>query len=241
VEIGTARLPEAELGPEIARGRDVVVYAAGPGRVLRRGPADRSMRTEGVLMEHVRGLGYPVPQVFRVGPGELEMARVEGPTMLADLGRHPWRARAYGRLLAGLHEDLHRLPAPAELRLRAPFGVGAALLHCDLHPGNVLLSPDGPMVIDWTNAALGPASADDADTWLLLAAFEPDVPRRQRALVAAVRRRLLNAYLDAIDIDAARAALPTVAARRLADRNVNTAEAARIRRLAAAALSARLR
>jgi phosphotransferase family enzyme len=240
VEIGSARVPEGELGPVIARGRDMIVYDAGPGRVLRRGSADRVLAGEALVMEYVRGQGYPVPEVFRVGPGELEMARVDGPTMLEDLTLHPWRAAAHGRLLGRLHDDLHRLAAPPDLPLRTPFGAGTALLHCDLHPGNVMLSAAGPVVIDWTNAAAGPAGADDADTWLLLAAFEPDVPFWQRALVSSIRRRLLRAYLSVIDDAAACAALPTVAAYRLADRNVRSTEAARIRRMAAEALNARL-
>jgi Phosphotransferase enzyme family len=221
-------------GPELARGRDMVVYATGPGRVLRRAEPGRDLRTEGRLMAYVRAAGYPVPEVYRVGDGEIEMARIVGPTMLADLTRRPWLAGPHGRLLAALHRQLHRIPPPADLELRVPYGSpGPALLHRDLHPMNVLLSPAGPVVIDWTNAATGPPGADDADTWALLHAAQLDGPWWLRALAAPVRRGLLRAYLGAIDLAAAREALPLVAVDRLRDRNMRPAEADRIRRLAA--------
>jgi aminoglycoside phosphotransferase (APT) family kinase protein len=51
-------------------------------------------------------------------------------------------------LLARLHAQLHEIEAPPEL------GDGR-LLHMDFHPGNVILSPDGPVVIDWGIARAG--------------------------------------------------------------------------------------
>src|SRR5207249_1316855 len=49
-----------------------------------------------------------------------------------------------------LHEQLHRIAAPEGL---GSAGHGERLIHLDLHPENVILSPEGPVVIDWTNAA----------------------------------------------------------------------------------------
>jgi Phosphotransferase enzyme family len=235
VEIDSVRVADADLGPELARGRDMVVYESGPGRVLRRAEPGRDLRAEAAIMEYVRAAGYPAPRVFRVGDGELELARVDGPTMVDDLLAHPWRAAAHGRLLARLHRDLHRIPLPSDLPLRSPYGPGTALLHRDLHPANVLLSPAGPVVIDWTNAAAGPAGVDDADTWLLLHAAEIDGPRWRRAAAFPIRRTLLRAYLRAIDLPAARAALPAAAASRLQDRNMRPTEIARMRALAGTA------
>jgi tRNA A-37 threonylcarbamoyl transferase component Bud32 len=45
---------------------------------------------------------------------------------------------------------------------------GDATLHGDYHPGNILLTPDGPTVIDWGEASRGDAAADIARTLLLL-------------------------------------------------------------------------
>ena len=60
-------------------------------------------------MEHLRAAGYPVPRVFRVGPGEMVLARIDGPTMLEDLEAHPWRIDRHARMLGSLHTDLHRI------------------------------------------------------------------------------------------------------------------------------------
>jgi hypothetical protein len=47
--------------------------------------------------------------------------------------------------------------------------VGApVLLHRDLHPQNVILTADGPRIIDWEGAARGPAVADVAMTWVIV-------------------------------------------------------------------------
>ncbi|MDQ3739078.1 MAG: phosphotransferase [Actinomycetota bacterium] len=238
MEISAQRTPEADVGPRLAAGRDGVVHVAGDGRVLRRMAPDRDQLVEAHAMEHARSLGYPVPEVFRVGPGEIEMERIDGPTMLYDLSRRPWHAASHGRLLARLHDDLHRLAAPADVGLPAPFGSGergdVSLLHLDLHPGNVMLSPDGPVVIDWTNAALGPGPADDADTWILLAAAVPDLSWWERIVVPPVRRMLTRAYVNGIDGRATRQHLGSAAERRAGDPNLRPEEIAAIKRFVAA-------
>jgi aminoglycoside phosphotransferase (APT) family kinase protein len=42
------------------------------------------------------------------------------------------------------------------------------VLHLDLHPANVMLTGGGPVVIDWTNARVGPAGADVAMAYLIM-------------------------------------------------------------------------
>ncbi|CAN5676147.1 phosphotransferase [soil metagenome] len=238
MEVSATRTPDADLGRRLAAGRDGVIHDAGNGRVLRRMPSDRDQLVEAQAMEHARDLGFPVPEVFRVGPGEIEMERIAGPTMLGDLSRRPWRAASHGGLLARLHVDLHRLVAPAGIALPAPFGCGesidVSMLHLDLHPGNVMLSPGGPVVIDWTNVSCGPGPADDADTWILLAAAAPDLSWWQRIVVPPVRRALARAFLSGIDADAARQHLRRAAERRADDPNIRPGEIAAIRRFVAA-------
>ena len=46
--------------------------------VTRTPSPDRDLRAEAEVMEHVRAAGYPVPRVFRVGPGEMVLERVDG-------------------------------------------------------------------------------------------------------------------------------------------------------------------
>jgi len=239
MEVAAARVADAELGALIARGRDAEIFALGRDRVVRRTPGPRDLTVESTVMEHVRAAGYPVPRVWRVAPGEMVLERVEGPTMAEDLARRPWRLRGHARTLADLHRRLHAIDAPADLPAH-PVG-GSTVVHLDLHPANVILSPSGPVVIDWTNAQRGDGAADVADTWLTMALFERDpepgstpIARLADAVVARiepmVRRHLVDVFLDSAGRDDARRVLAVAAERRLADHNVRPAEVQAIRR-----------
>jgi aminoglycoside phosphotransferase (APT) family kinase protein len=238
VEIANERLPDDQLGPQIAAGRDTAIHALGDDRVVRRAPDDRSFTVEAQLMEHVRAAGYPVPVVHRVGPGEMVLDRIPGPTMLEDLGRRPWRMGAHARLLADLHVRLHRIEAPGWLppfpvEGERAFPAEGAVLHLDLHPANVILGPDGPVVIDWTNGARGAAAADLALTWIILAVFESDDRGVMKLIIATLRKVFLRRFLAAAGREDAAAALPMVAAYREQDRNIRPAELAALRELVA--------
>ncbi len=230
METSDWRTPEAQLGRRLAAGRDGTIHESGKCRVLRRLPEERDLLVEAQVMEHARTCGYPVPEVFRVGRGEMEIERIEGRTMLDDLQRTPLRARRHGRVLADLHRRLHALALPATLDLPTPFGPGESLLHRDLHPANVILSPKGPVVIDWTNVSRGPGVADVADTWIVLACAQSDVPLVLRLAERPIRAALRRGFLDGIDVDAVRAELDVAALLRLADPNMRPAERAAIER-----------
>src|SRR5947209_9924445 len=137
----------------LASGRAADVFADAPGRVLRRYRDGTDSEREARVMEHARAHGFPVPAVYDARGPELVLARIDGATMLADLAARPWRVRAHARTLADLHRRLHAIPSPDGLPSRA--GDGPDLVHLDLHPDNVLLSPRGPVVIDWVAAGGG--------------------------------------------------------------------------------------
>ena len=233
--------PVDPVGPTLAAGRDASIHAVGADRVLRRAFDGRPMEAEADVMRYVRAAGYPVPRVHRVGRGELELDRVAGPTMLEDLLHRPWRLRRHARLLADLQHRLHRIPAPAWLR---PGPVpGAGIVHLDLHPGNVILGPQGPMVIDWTHAGRGPGAADTALTWTTLACFDHDASGLKAWLADTFRGHYLKRFLDAAGREPARALLPAIVEYRLAHpqrgRNIRPGERDALRRLAATALGPR--
>ena len=191
-------------GQLLARGRAADVFDAGPGRVLRRyreGERDDAV-PEAEAMEHARRHGYPVPEVYEARGRDLVMERVDGPTMLADISRAPWRVGRHGRTLAELHNRLHAIPAPPD----APsyLGRGDQLVHFDLHPDNVLMSPRGPIVIDWSNAARGDAADDVALTWAIMATSVVPGSRLFRAIAGAGRDLLVKAFLSGVDAEAAR-------------------------------------
>ena len=224
-------MSEAGTGRLIAGGRSADVYAAGDGRVLRRyrdGRAAEWVVREAEVMVHARAHGVPVPEVFDVAGSDIVMERVDGPTMLDLLGRRPLTYRKQARLLAELHAVVHA--APALDWLPAPFGEGGpqVLLHRDLHPQNVILTADGPRIIDWEGAARGPAAADVAMTWVLVG-FS-DVAGSMSAAVRAVQSLFTRSFLAAagpVDQEVLAAAVRL----RLADPHVLPSERVRLERL----------
>lgn len=210
-------------GALLAQGREAAVFDLGGARVLRRYlDPGRDVAREATAMVHLRAHGYPVPEVLEADGPDLVMGRVEGSTMLDDIGRRPWLLRRHARTLTDLHHRLHALPPPPGLAPR--FGGGPAVLHLDLHPANVLLSPDGPVVIDWTNVAVGPPAADEAQTWLLLATSEIPAAGPQRLLLTLGRSAFLRSLLAGLDRDAAARLMPSVASARRTDPHVTDRE-----------------
>jgi aminoglycoside phosphotransferase (APT) family kinase protein len=183
-------------------------------------------------MEFVRSHGYPAPEVFDVSDNgfDLVMERIEGPTMVDMGAARPWRIRSMGRELARLHESLHRLPAPSWLP-KAPFGHGDWLLHMDLHPLNVLMAAEGPIVIDWTNAVSGDPLADIALTWALIAAGEVPTGRMQSVMLDVGGNLLLKAFLKPFKGDALRSMLIEAVEWKCMDRNMSANEISRMRSL----------
>ena len=180
-------------------------------------------------MEHVRSQGYPVPAVEEVSDDGLAMVieRIEGADMVAVMTRRPWTITAQGRVLADLHHRLHALAAPDWLA-DAPVGRGDRLLHLDLHPLNVIVSPKGPVVIDWTGACRGDPSVDVALAWVLMAAGDVPTGRLIGALLGRARATLVTSYLRCFDLDTVRQALREVVAWKVSDPHMSASEQARM-------------
>jgi hypothetical protein len=216
----------------LAAGRSADVYDLGGGRVLRRyhdrnRPAEREAEVTSWAGAH----GVPVPEVFDAAGPDIVMEKVDGPTMLADVARRPWRLLGHAARLARLHQQVHAVPGLDWLR--APFGDGQALLHLDLHPQNVLLSPRGPVVIDWEGAGRGPAEADLALCWVVVAMSSVPGSLWQRAVGRAGQRLFADAVLRDSGLPVNAAWLAEAGRFRLQDPHLFPSEADRIRRMLA--------
>lgn len=184
-------------------------------------------------MEYARANGYPVPAVDEISDDgtDLVMERIDGPSMADALGRQPWRLRSYGVVLADLHRRLHDILAP-EWVADAPFGHGDALLHLDLHPLNVIVTPKGPVVIDWPNARRGDGNSDVALTWVLVGAGTIPGNRVKATVMGWGRTLLINGMLGGLDRPAVAAQLDAVVEWKVADPNMSAKENDAMRRLA---------
>ena len=186
---------------------------------------DDAAAREARIAQIVQATGVRCPVFLghseRDGRAGLLYTRIAGPPLARWLGlRRPWRIRASGRILARAHTDLHSYHAPAlpslRERLRAEIGAAAvvpaetralalrslsmapngdALCHGDLTTDNILLAPDGPMVIDWSEAARGDPAADVARSLMhLIVAHKYYLSAARRPLAQAAHTLLASAY-----------------------------------------------
>jgi aminoglycoside phosphotransferase (APT) family kinase protein len=149
------------------------------------------------------------------------MERIDGPTMLEDLIAKPWRLRQHARSFARLHLEMHGTPVPdlpsqqerferildrlaedlgstmvQRIRESIPEVGESTACHGDYHPDNILLSQDGPVVIDWGPATKGSPAADIAWTRFLFnhGGGPMNASIRTRAAVAMLRAAFERTY-----------------------------------------------
>ena len=202
-------------GPLLASGRAADVFDIGDGKALRRYRAPNAVvayetRVMRFMFEQFRaGRGVRVPEVFDLRPTDdpardIVMERIDGVTMLNDLGQRPWRLFAHASLLARVQRQVNDVVAPEWMV--TPTTAAAtkrrddSILHLDLHPMNVMVTADGPVVIDWTNASGGPAGFDAALTFVKIRIFEMSGLRDQlgqRLFAAAFKRARGSGEIDA--------------------------------------------
>jgi len=145
----------------------------------------------------VTDAGVPTPAAGDIvevnGRQGLVYERVTGISMLQDLNIRPWTFLKHAQQLAQLHSQINQLQIPElfsykdglkysiqqtshlneglrgkALKKLAELKDGDNVCHGDFHPGNVLLTDSGPVVIDWMTARRGNRWADVAWTSLLL-------------------------------------------------------------------------
>lgn len=186
--------------------------------------ADYEARIAGAIHQ----AGVPSPAVGDTieisGRRGLIYERLDAPSMLQDMNTRPWTLLKHARALAALQTQIHRqsisgLPSykdrlrydirttqhlNEELRNKALVLLDAlpesrSVCHGDYHPGNVLITKDRLVVIDWMTACTGSRWTDVARTSLLLSigakAAGKQVSPIIRLIVGLFHRTYLNRYL----------------------------------------------
>jgi aminoglycoside phosphotransferase (APT) family kinase protein len=177
-------------GPQLlASGRDADVFVIDARRVLRRYRDGGDVTAEATVMAYVVALGFPAPKVYEAVGTDLVMERLTGTTMLQALVSGNIGVEESAAILAELHRQLHQLPP------RLSGDPAARVLHLDLHPDNVMLSPRGPVLIDWRNATEGPPQLDLALSALILAEVVVD----KAHAMATAAHAMLTAFLREVD------------------------------------------
>ncbi|MEM7338086.1 MAG: aminoglycoside phosphotransferase family protein [Actinomycetota bacterium] len=202
---------------------------------------------------HARGL--PTPEVRDLteidGRPAVVFERIDGPSMWNEMAQSDASAAALAKVLGRMHAELQAELAPAELPALAErvaektsvagalnsaerteagaiarrLETAPALCHGDLHPGNVLMSSRGPIMIDWYDAAAGPWIADVVRTSLLVRPLLSNdnphhLPGASQEQLAVVHRHYLEQVLTGhrVHPDLVRAWEAVLAAGRLAEK-----------------------
>jgi Ser/Thr protein kinase RdoA (MazF antagonist) len=147
------------------------------------------------------------------------MPRFDGPTLRELLLTQAVTPEQMGALLATLYIAVHKTPAlPDVPSLRDWMGVcsrqpgcmlpkdiascvltlidrlppGDALCHTDLHPGNVIMTADGPRIIDWAGAIRAHAVIDIGRVHISLTELVPE--EADPKLLCAINAALQSEY-----------------------------------------------
>ena len=182
----------------------------------------------------VHGMGLPVPEVFRTVEDEGRFGviyeRVDGPTMLQQFSKKPWTLHhlmaAFADLQVAIHQHLvsdlpsrrDEIVGSIENAPSVPVSMKEAavnvverlpeqsfLCHGDFHPAQIIMSKNGPIVIDWITAAKGSPAADVARSSLILRLGAPPAGRTSERLINVARSyahfRYMKRYLTNGSID----------------------------------------
>jgi thiamine kinase len=181
---------------------------------------------EAQYADAARAAGAPAPRLLGMetigGQPASVWERVDGVTMWQLVRDRPERNGEIGRSLADLQLSLFHLVPPVALpsqrdRLASKIRITAAkvdeglaraldlvperagplrLCHGDLHPGNVIVSRAGPVIIDWYDASRGEPIADVARTCVTMLGDGGAGPPHLPGSTLAVLDSLTSAYLE---------------------------------------------
>jgi uncharacterized protein (TIGR02172 family) len=184
---------------------------------------------EAATMAKVREAGLRVPVVDGIeeidGRLGIVMEKIQGEVLGDMFLSKPWSAVRHARIMAEVHAQMHscevlKLPSFHEylehriastsvlspdmkkevLGLLARLPDGDTVCHGDFYIGNVMLTSDEPVTIDWYASGRGNPLADVARTWMLhgLATWPFGFPKRLAIdpLRAFFNRAYLNRYLQ---------------------------------------------
>ncbi|MEA2406113.1 MAG: hypothetical protein QOE69_232 [Thermoleophilaceae bacterium] len=186
------------------------------------------IEAEAEYVEAVRAVGAPAPALLGIerifGRPASIWERVDGPSMWEQVVDRPARSAGLGRTLAEVQLALFELLPPVTLpdqrdrlvskirwsaaNVDASLGValellpernaGPRLCHGDLHPSNVIMSRDGPVLVDWFDASRGDPIADVARSSLTLLAHGGATPSHLPGADLHTLTVLTQAYLSTL-------------------------------------------
>jgi Ser/Thr protein kinase RdoA (MazF antagonist) len=198
---------------------DIHAWAPGQiVKLLKAGASPQFGRHEARMTRAAFAAGAPevFDEVMLEGRFGIVLQRLDGPTLLQLLQARAVTSEQVGAILATLYTSVHRTPPPPDVpslrrwieavsqtsRDVVPEHIANGVLtlidrlppedglcHADLHPGNVIMTVDGPRIIDWACALRASAVFDIARLHISLSELVPDEadPEPSRTINAAVQ------------------------------------------------------
>jgi uncharacterized protein (TIGR02172 family) len=213
----------------VGQGRTADIYLWDNNQILKlfhTGWSLSAVEQEARISRLVQETGLPVPATGGMteidGRHGILFERIDGPSMLHQLGARPWTAISLLHAFAELHVKMHAqtiaveevpsqrqqltqqiqqassLPAAwtaAALAALDRLPDGTCLCHGDYHPDNVLMSTHGPIIIDWSAATSGNPLADVARSALIFRMGAPPPGGMSPLLVGSTRAFAQMTYL----------------------------------------------
>ena len=186
--VHVSELPELKESNLLAQGSHARVYIVDDQVVVRRLKNYQGTYPNADLLSHLKQLGFPTPTLFEARQDTLIMERLHGPTLLQSLIAQETSLAEAVRIMVQLHEQLHSLQPPPSLATNGqPHGTDR-ILHMDIHPGAIVLTADGPHLVDWEDSRLGPPDLDLAATALIFAMIASEPGELQEGAASMFRK-----------------------------------------------------
>jgi hypothetical protein len=189
-------------------------------KLFKAGVPRRLGRHEARVTRAVFAAGGPASEVLvevtLEGRFGIVLSHLDGPTLMQLSRSGAMTPAQTGAILASLYMSVHKTPTTTDVlplrdwleALQLSGGIvpkhiatgiltlierlrpGDGLCHADLHPGNAIMTADGPRLVDWTGVVRGPAALDLGFCHIVLSELAPELvdnPQRPLAVNAAVQ------------------------------------------------------
>ncbi|MEI4803714.1 phosphotransferase family protein [Bacillus sp. NPDC077411] len=182
---------------------------------------------EFLASQEIQNLGLPVPKVggkisYQNRTGII-YEKIDGVTLTELLAKDPLHVGKEAKRFAELHFQIHsrkssafsdicetlishvnfcsRFTSEQKEKIAtyiATLPTDQAVCHMDFHPDNILISEQGPIVIDWMTAGFGNPFADVARTVIILehAHLPASIPEPVKQGIMALRHAFCEEYVN---------------------------------------------
>jgi len=223
-----------KIGELIGIGNTAKVYQWGKTEVLKLFYDQSSAQVEAKNAEIIYNLNLRSPKfsglVEYEGNIGIVYEKIDGPTMLWHIEPTAKSISYYAKLMANLQSEMHNVENQIVPNLKSEITNkvntsheisihekeviidklnslpdGNSICHYDFHPDNIIISPNGPIIIDWLNLLVGNQEADVTRTAMMIQSHSlpPNAPSwlLNRELRDIFNKEYLSEYIKLNDMN----------------------------------------